>query len=326
LPRIHPVAGLAGLIVAGALVFGTAVAGTSGGGPGRPQAGEPQLTGRVVPATATAGHASVYRALFGAASLVSRPMDRPLLTIAGPDVPAINIVRTGKTLWVDGPLRSGGVEVTAALTGQLMLIRFDQNANTGRLRAALAQAAVNPNALGGVATIVLDAAARAGHVAVQTTLQPGSYEALNVTNGNRSRWPVSYFHVAKSGQPVGLAKPGASIEAIDFGFRGTWLLHDGELVRFGNGGYLVHMIAFYRAATRADASRIAADLRHRRDAQASKLAVLTGLFTGPLSHNQWQQQVIANHPGYYVLACALRTQSGRYQTRLGMVQVIRIVR
>jgi hypothetical protein len=321
---MHSVAGLAGLVVAGALIF-TVATGTPGGpGPARDQ--QPELTGRLVPANAVAGQSSGYRPLFGAAALASRPLDRPLLTIAGPDAPVINIVRTGKTLWVDGSLRSGGAEITAALHGQLLLIRFDQSAGTQRLRAALAQAAVNPDALGGVAVIVLDVAARAGQVAVQTVLQPGSYEALNVTSGSRSSWPVSYFRVVKSDRPVMLAKPGASIEAIDFGFRGARLLRDGELVKFGNGGYLVHMIAFYRAKSRADASQLAADLRHRRYAQASRLAVLTGMFTGPLSHNQWQQQVIANHPGYYVLACVLRTQSGQYETRLGMVQVIRIVR
>jgi hypothetical protein len=322
--RIHPVAGLAGLIVAGALIFSTAAA-AAPGGTSRTRVRDTELTGRLVSASAADPAALAYRPLSGPPALASRPLDHPLLTVAAPDVAAITIVRTGKTLWVDGPLRSGGAVITADLTGQLMLIRLDQDTSQQRLRAALAQATVNPDALSGIAAIVLDVPARAGHVAVQTSLQPGSYEALNVTHASRSNWPVSYFRVVSSSQPVRLAKPGASIEAIDFGFRGARLLHDGELVRFGNFGYLVHTIAFYRAKSRADAIRLAADLRHRRNAQASKLAVLTGMFAGPLSHNQWQQQVIANHPGYYVLACGLRTQSGRYETRLGMVQVIRIV-
>jgi hypothetical protein len=271
------------------------------------------------------GQATEYRPLFGAPSLTSRPLDRPLLTIALPAAPVINIVRTGKTLWVDGPLRSGGAEITGALHGQLILIRFDHSASR-KPPAALTWTAADGDTLAGVAAIVLDVAARAGHISVQANLRPGEYEALNVTHGIRSRWPLSYFRVVQSGAAVSLPKPGASIEAIDFGFRGARLLHDGELVRFGNQGYLVHMISFYRARNRGDASRIAADLQHRRSARASRLAVLTGMFAGPLSHNQWQQQVISNHPGYYVLACALRTQSGRYETRLGMVQVIRIER
>jgi hypothetical protein len=322
LQRIHPVAALASLVVVGAIVCSTAAAGTSASTsrPGRPAAlaagHESELTAR---------QTAQFRPVVGAPSL-GLGQGQPLRTIARPDASVITIARTNKTIEVRGTLRSGGVELVSALRGQLVLIRFDQNASKRRLRLALARTAVNANALDGVAVIVVDVAARDGHSAVQAILRPGRYEALNITSARRSSWRSTYFRVVRSKRPATLAKPGARVEAIDFGFHGARRLHVGELVRFGNRGYLVHMITFYRAGSRKDARRIAADLRRGRVAKARRLAVRTGMFAGPLSHNQWQQQVIANHPGYYVIACLLRTQSGRYQTRLGMERVIRIVR
>jgi hypothetical protein len=320
LQRIHPVAGLAALVVVGAIVFSTAAAGTSGVTTNH----QSELTGRVVLGR-SASAARAFRPLVGAPAL-GLGENRPLLTVARPDASVITIARINKTIEVRGTLRSGAAEVVSALRGQLILIRFDQNASRKRLRAALARTAVNPNALDGVAAIVVDVATRAGHSAVQAMLRPGRYEALNITNARRSSWRSTYFRVVRSKRPTTLARPGARIEAIDFGFHGARRLHDGELVRFGNRGYLVHMISYYRARNRRAARRIAADLRGGHNAKARRLAVRTGMFAGPLSHNQWQQQVIANHPGYYVLACVLRTQSGKYQTRLGMERVIRIVR
>ncbi len=320
--RIHPVAGLAAAVVAGAVVCSTAAAGTSGG---TDSAGPPAARAARHQPELTASQTVLFRPLVGAPS-VGLGQDQQLLTLARPDASVITIARTSKAIEVHGTLRSGGAELVSALRGQLVLIRFDQNASKKRLQAALARTVVNPNALDGVAVIVVDVAAHAGHSAVQVILRPGRYEALNITNARRSSWRSTYFRVLRSNRPARLAKPGARIEAIDFGFHGASRLHDGELVRFGNRGYLVHMISFYRARSRKAARRIAADLRRGHTARAKRLAVTTGMFAGPLSHNQWQQLVIADHPGYYVIASLLRIQSGRYQTRLGMERVIRIVR
>ena len=49
-------------------------------------------------------------------------------------------------------------------------------------------------------------------------------------------------------------------------------------------------------------------------------------FAGPLSHGSFQQLVIRNHPGYYVVACFMQTQDGRDHVLLGMERVIHIVK
>jgi hypothetical protein len=45
-----------------------------------------------------------------------------------------------------------------------------------------------------------------------------------------------------------------------------------------------------------------------------------------MTHGAYQQQVIHNRPGYWVLACFMDTQDGREHTQLGMERVIRIVK
>jgi hypothetical protein len=45
-----------------------------------------------------------------------------------------------------------------------------------------------------------------------------------------------------------------------------------------------------------------------------------------LSHHAFEQQVISNQPGSWVLVCFMNTQDGREHTQLGMERIIRIVR
>ena len=59
------------------------------------------------------------------------------------------------------------------------------------------------------------------------------------------------FTVTAAPSPVALPAPQATIRSIEFGFRGPSTLHDGELVRFENEGFLVHMdVRFPSRATR----------------------------------------------------------------------------
>jgi hypothetical protein len=62
------------------------------------------------------------------------------------------------------------------------------------------------------------------------------------------------------------------------------------------------------------------------DRQAQRL--VTGSYScyGIMTHGQYQQQVIHNRLGYWVLACFIETQGGCEHTRLGMERVIRIVK
>jgi hypothetical protein len=75
----------------------------------------------------------------------------------------------------------------------------------------------------------------------------------------RDRCPIrpgfAPFTVAQSSAPATLPTPAATVSAIDFGFRGVGTLRDGELVRFQNEGYLIHMILFARMKSAADAKK-----------------------------------------------------------------------
>ncbi len=121
-------------------------------------------------------------------------------------------------------------------------------------------------------------------------------------------------------------KPQATIASAEFSFRGPSALHDGELVRFANHGFLVHMIVAARGRTAAGARKIARLLKQGKDDQAQRLATGFYGFDNALTHGAYQQQVIHNRPGYWVLACFMATQDHREHTQLGMERVIRIVR
>ena len=60
--------------------------------------------------------------------------------------------------------------------------------------------------------------------------------------------------------------------------------------------------------------------------QAQRLATGFYAFDNILTHGAYQQQVIHNRPGYWVLACFMDTQDHREHTTLGMERVIHIVK
>ena len=114
------------------------------------------------------------------------------------------------------------------------------------------------------------------------------------------------------------------VSSIEFGFRGPGTLHNGELVRFANHGFLVHMIVAGRGANRAGATKIAKLLKAGKDGAAQRLATGFTTFFNILTHGASQQQVIHLRPGYWVLACFQSTQDGQEHTQLGMERVIHI--
>jgi hypothetical protein len=132
--------------------------------------------------------------------------------------------------------------------------------------------------------------------------------------------------VSAAKSPAKLPRPQATIASIKFGFQGPGRLHDGELVRFANRGFLVHMIIAVRARSAAGAHQIARLLRAGKDNQAQRLGTDFYSFVGVLTHGSYQQEVIHNRPGYWVLACFMDTQDHREHTQLGMERVIRIVK
>jgi hypothetical protein len=159
---------------------------------------------------------------------------------------------------------------------------------------------------------------------VQVTLAPGRYVAVDIAPSGVP--PLTAFTVTKAASPASLPRPGATVASIDFAFRGAARLHDGELVRFANRGFVVHMIIAVRGSSRAGARQIARLLKAGKDGKAQRLATTFEAYANVLSHGASQQLVVHSKPGYWVLACFMDTQDGREHTRLGMERVIHIVK
>jgi hypothetical protein len=241
-------------------------------------------------------------------------------------LPVMTITMNGKSVTITGSTRSGGVEIVSKVSGEAQgdptLVRLDPGVSVGQLLKA---ASGDPNNIALIASVVFSPAANRGTSEAQAYLRPGNYVAVDLAM-NAKIPPLTTFTVTPAASPARLPKPGASLSAIEFGFRGAGRLRDGELVRFGNKGFLVHMMLAARARSKADAVKIARYLREGKTNKASRLA--TGLFTifNLLTHDAYQQQVVHYQPGYYVLLCLMQTQDGRDHTQLGMERVIRVVR
>jgi hypothetical protein len=241
-------------------------------------------------------------------------------------LPVMTITMNGKSVTITGSTRSGGVEIVSKVSGEAQgdptLVRLDPGVSVGQLLKA---ASGDPNNIALIASVVFSPAANRGTSEAQAYLRPGNYVAVDLAM-NAKIPPLTTFTVTPAASPARLPKPGASLSAIEFGFRGAGRLRDGELVRFGNKGFLVHMMLAARARSKADAVKIARYLREGKTNKASKLA--TGLFTifNLLTRDAYQQQVVHYQPGYYVLLCLMQTQDGRDHTQLGMERVIRVVR
>jgi hypothetical protein len=156
-------------------------------------------------------------------------------------------------------------------------------------------------------------------------LAPGTYVALD-TNAPAKTPPFTLFTVARAKHPAALPRPGATITSIEFGFRGATVLHQGEMVRWANSGFLVHMIFGAQAPNLATAKKIAADLKAGNDNGAQSLAIGSYVWNGGLSHGQSFQSVISQPAGFWVIACFMDTQDGREHTTLGMEKVIQILK
>ena len=250
---------------------------------------------------------------------------------AAAGLPAITVAMTGKTIAVGGALQSGGVRIVSTVTGERegapLFVRLDPGVTVAQFFKLLHGPAANdPNYIDGYASIVTDAAAPKGTSTIQARLQSGQYVAFDAARNNPAKWPFTTFTISAAAQPAHLPAPAATIAAIEFGFRGPGTLHDGALVRFANRGFLVHMIVFATASNAANARRLARALKAGRNGLVNRLATGEGTFAGPLSHGSFQQLVIRNHPGYYVLACFMQTQDGRDHVLLGMERVIHIVK
>jgi len=248
---------------------------------------------------------------------------------SGASLPKITVAMNGKKITVGGDLQSGAVRIVSTVTGERqgepVFVRLDPGITPSQFLKVLPRAAADPNNVDGFASIVVDTIVSRGHTStIQANLKPGEYIALDVAHNGLP--PLTPFTIIKAASPAKLPAPKATVSAIEFGFRGSGMLHKGQLVRFANHGFLVHMIDFGRARSAADARKAARLLRQGKLRQVGPLLTGGGTFLGPVSHGAFQQLVIHNRPGYYVLACFMETQDGRDHIRLGMERVIRIVK
>ena len=265
---------------------------------------------------------SVLAAGAGGVALASSPASTAAL-------PQLSVTLTGKSITVGGQMVSGGVDVVINTSGEQFGSPTFVRLNPG-LTAAQAFAIVhNPNDLNvirKVGAIVFDAVAAKGTTHVQVDLQPGNYVALDTAPAQTgSGSPLrTTFTVSQSASPATLPVPGATERAIEFGFRGPGTLHTGELVRWANDGYLVHMLDVLRTTPAFPAARIVKLLR-AGNARAIPFSLNMPAGAGPISWQAFQQQQLTLPPGTYVLACFMQTEDGRDHTTLGMERVIKVV-
>jgi hypothetical protein len=250
------------------------------------------------------------------------------------EVPTLPISIAPGSITVSGAPVSGAVEVvTSSAAGMRepapVLVLLNAGVTAEEFVAFLAKNKTgDPNTITRYGALVFDGAGHPGSsTEAQTSLAAGTYVAVNAEGEKSSKWSHTSFTVAESPAPLALPTPGTVEKTIDFAFKGPATLHQGELVRFENEGFLVHMDLALPTRGRKTALRLARDLRTGHEKAAEKLAAGPPIsFAGPLSTGALQQETITAPPGFYVQVCFMDTQDGRSHTLLGMERVIRIVR
>ena len=250
-------------------------------------------------------------------------------TAASPTLPTITLAMNGTTIVVGGTPQSGAADVVSTVTtekeGNPVLFLLKPGVSVEEAYAALS-ATKDPNALSKYGTIVFDSEVPTGTSEAQTTLAPGQYIAVDSGREGPAKRPNTSFIVPAAAAPATLPTPAATIRSLDFDFRGPSTLHDGELVRFENEGFLVHMDVALMVKNEKTATQLVKLLLAGREKAASKLAIGALSFAGPLSTGAYQQETITAKPGIYVEACFMATQDGRSHTQLGMERIIHILK
>jgi hypothetical protein len=249
-------------------------------------------------------------------------------------LPTVTATVSATTITVSGALQSGAVNVASTATGgkepAVVFIKLNPGVSLAEVFAVLDanKASQDPNTVSKFGSIVFDAEAGKGKpTEAQTVLAPGQYVAVNVEGEKSSQWARSSFAVAASPSPAALPAAQATEKTIDFGFRGPTVLHVGELVRFENEGYVVHMDLAFAARSKKAAQKVVKGLVSGREKGLEKLLAGPPInFAGPLSSGSFQQEVVTAKPGWYVQVCFMPTQDGRPHTRLLMERVIKIAK
>lgn len=245
-------------------------------------------------------------------------------------MPTITLTLTGTSVAVGGTTSSGAVNIVSTVTAKQAaptLVRLNPGVTFAQAFAVVQAHRGDPNYLDPYGAIVFDAQANKGTSTAQTVLSPGHYVALDTQGSNPANWPRAEFDVRRNAHPAALPAASGSETAIEFGFRGSRTLHVGQMTRFANGGFLVHMVFGLRAKSHKAAEKVVKLLRAGKDRKLGpKLVNAFRGFAGPISSGAVQQFPLVARPGWWVLACFMSTQDGREHTRLGMERIIRIAR
>ena len=250
-------------------------------------------------------------------------------------LPTVTVAVSNSSIAVSGPLQSGAVNVVMnAAAGSKepspTFVLLKPGVTVAEVDAYLKtnMAPKDPNTASKYVSIVFDAEASPGKTAeAQSYLQPGTYVALNGAGNDSAKWPTTSFTVSAAASPASLPTPAATEQSIDFAFRGPSTLHDGQLVRFENAGYVVHMNIALPVKNEASTKKAVKALSAGHEKGLEKLIAGTPVnFAGPLSTGAYQQETITAKPGIYVQACFMATQDGRVHTLIGMERIIKIVK
>jgi hypothetical protein len=241
------------------------------------------------------------------------------------------ITLTGTTgISVSGSTTSGAVNVISSGRGSYALIRLSPSVPPATAIAqgfaAIGAAHGNLDALTATGSSLL-VAQNAGPT-IETALTPGAWLAINTSS--RSGPPAfTQFTVTPSASPAPLPPVVGTIRAIDFGFRGPSVLHDGTFIRIVNNGFLVHMNDLIGVRSKAAGQAVIKLLRQGvSNPRSRKLRpFLNGRFISlmnPASPGALQQRLVNFRRGWYVEACFMNTQDGREHTQLGMLRLVRV--
>ncbi|HTA98256.1 MAG TPA: hypothetical protein VK730_11520 [Solirubrobacteraceae bacterium] len=251
---------------------------------------------------------------------------------ASATLPALSIAITPSSATVSGARESGAVNVVSSDTGvkeaAVIVFLLKPGVSLAEVEKFSAEKkAKDPNSASKYGSIVFDTEVNPGQNSeAQTDLQPGQYIVL-VGAGEGEAQIRTSFTVTAARSAATLPTPQATIRSIEFGFRGPSTLHDGELVRFENEGFVVHMDVAFPVKNMTLAKRVVKLLLAGKEKGLEKLVSGPPVtFAGPLSHEAFQQETIAAKPGVYVQACFMDTQDGRSHTQLGMERIIHIVK
>ncbi len=247
-------------------------------------------------------------------------------------LPTVSIAVTPSSATVTGPLQAGAANVVSTATTKettVILFYVKPGVSLAEVEAFAKQSkeSKDPNKAAKYGTIAFDVEANPkAKTEAQTILQPGQYVVLT-GQGEKPVVKSATFTVTAVPSPVALPTPEATERSIEFGFRGPTTLKDGELVRFENEGFLVHMDVAFPVKNAKTAKTVVQDLLTGKEKGLEKLIAGAPVgFAGPLSSGAFQQEIVTAKPGIYVQACFMDTQDGRNHTRLGMERIIKIVK